>query len=192
MAARGQKFSFMRLVNNAFPNFARDDPNDVDLSPAQADNLLRYQLALPNPRRLGEESILHAGVVGSPALSKKVFKALDKHSIISSSEDKRPVDTTAISKNFAHQLACISVHAQRKLVGLLFFWEEECTRWRLLDLEEENIRKAMQHDHNEHLELAMREVEINKRLLPSERETTTYASARDDEEPPAYTQYQRQ
>jgi hypothetical protein len=39
MAAHGKKFSFGRLINNAFPNFAHDDPNDVNLSPAQADQV---------------------------------------------------------------------------------------------------------------------------------------------------------
>jgi hypothetical protein len=39
MAAHGKKFSFGRLINNAFPNFAHDDSNDVNLSPAQADQV---------------------------------------------------------------------------------------------------------------------------------------------------------
>ncbi|KAF4624565.1 hypothetical protein G7Y89_g13604 [Cudoniella acicularis] len=37
MAAKGKKFSWMRLINNAVPNFARDSKNDVNLSPQQAD-----------------------------------------------------------------------------------------------------------------------------------------------------------
>jgi hypothetical protein len=48
MAGRGRKFSFMRLITNAIPNFSRDDINDVDLTPAQADSLVKYQLALPH------------------------------------------------------------------------------------------------------------------------------------------------
>ncbi|KAF7511933.1 hypothetical protein GJ744_003166 [Endocarpon pusillum] len=171
MAAPGKKFSFMRLVNNAIPNFARDDPNDVDLSPSQADKLVDYQLVLPNPRYLTDESFYVAGIVGSSSLSKKVFRALKKHSMISSSTDEPPVNTAAISRNFANQLPSISVHAQRKLVGLLFFWEEECTRWRMLDLEEDEIKKAIDREgpQNIDLELALEAVQIKKRLLPSER-----------------------
>lgn len=171
MAARGRKFSFMRLVNNAIPNFARDDVNDVDLPLAQADKLIDYQLVLPNPRYLTGESFYVAGIVGSSSLSKKVFKALEKHSIISSSQDQPPVNTAAISRNFAHQLACISVHAQRKLVGMLFLWEEECTRWRMLDLEEKELKEAMDREgsQNTGLALAWEAVQIKKRLLPSER-----------------------
>jgi hypothetical protein len=175
MAARGRKFSFMRLVNNAIPNFARDDMNDVDLSPVQADNLVRYQLSQPDPTRLTEESVQIAGLTTSSQISKKVFKALEKNGIISSSADKIPVNTAGITTNFAHQLACISVHAQRKLVGMLFFWEEECTRWRTLDMEEREIMKAIDSriGSREDLDLALKAIEMKRTMLPSAREDAT-------------------
>ncbi|CZR54353.1 uncharacterized protein PAC_04237 [Phialocephala subalpina] len=213
MAAWGQKFSFMRLINNAVPNFARDDPNDVDLKPGQADALLSYQLALPYPRYLGENAFFVAGIVGSESLSKKVWKALVKHRIIlpipgeekgrkgsvfsigsgsgsrsgsgrresesaSDSVGTAPVggeaitvNTASITKGFASQLAVISVHAQRKLVGLLFFWEEECTRWKLLDEEEREILRAVEEeaDSNMDLTVALQAVELKKKMLPSRR-----------------------
>jgi hypothetical protein len=189
MASQGRKFSFRRLINNAIPNFANDDPDDVNLSPVQADNLVRYQLTQPDPRRLTDQSFLIAGLTDSSTNSKKVFRALEKNSVISSSADKFPVDTSAITKNFANQLACISVHAQRKLVGLLFFWEEECTRWRLLDLEEVEIRKAMGAEgaDSADLNLALKAVDMKKKLLPSERgEATTNVVAGAGHELPAY------
>jgi hypothetical protein len=172
MAAPGRKFSFMRLVNNAFPNFARDDPNDVDLSPTQADNLVRYQLLQSDPTRLTEESVRIAGLTTSPQISKKIYKALEKNGIISRSADRPPVSTAGITRDFAHQLACISVHAQRKVVGLLFFWEEECTRWRMLDVEEEEIRKAVdsRSGNREDLDLARQAIDMKRRMLPSARE----------------------
>lgn len=165
----------MRLVNNAFPNFARDDPNDVDLSVVQANNLVRYQLTQTDPRRLGEQSVFMAGITDRSQTSRKVIKALEKNRIISSSPDKAPVDTAGITKHFANQLAWISVHAQRKLVGMLFFWEEECTRWNKLDLEEKEIIKAMDggDTDNADVELALQAVDIKKKLLPSERADAT-------------------
>ncbi|KUJ20938.1 uncharacterized protein LY89DRAFT_681570 [Mollisia scopiformis] len=204
MAAQGQKFSFMRTINNAVPNFARDDPNDVDLKPAQADALLTYQLALPHPRYLGENAFLVAGLVGSESLSKKVYRALVKHKIISpypgvekerkgsvssmlsfgndraSSSieagsgvggEQMTVNTAGIGKRFASQLAVISVHAQRKLVGMLFFWEEECMRWKLLDEEEKEILRAVEQEGNENrdLNVALEAVEMKKKMLPSKR-----------------------
>jgi len=205
MAARGQKFSFTRLINNAVPNFARDDPNDVDLKPGQADALLGYQLALPHPRYLGENAFFVAAIVGSESMSRKVHKALIKHKIISpypgdekqrkgsiasklsfggggaSSGDaaetasvggeQMTVNTAGIGKGFANQLAVISVHAQRKLVGLLFFWEEECTRWKLLDEEEREILRAVEEEGhgNSDLNVALEAVEMKKKMLPSRR-----------------------
>lgn len=178
MAAKGRRFSFMRLINNAIPNFARDDVNDVDLSPRQADDLVEYQLTLSNPRFLDSGSYYVAGLTDSKSISEKVHKALLKAHVVSAPTADRslsPVITSAIGKNFAHQLSCISVHAQRKLVGLLFFWEEECTRWKLLDQEESEILQAMgqQGMDDRNLDMALRAVEMKKRLLPSKRAEAT-------------------
>ncbi len=184
MAAPGRKFSFSRLINNAIPNFARDDPSDVDLTPTQADNILRYQLSLTYPRYLSELSFFTAGIVGAESLSKKVYKALLKANIIlPAPADGTPkenlvtetVNTAAIGKGFASQLAVISVHAQRKLVGMLFFWEEECMRWKLLDQEEREILHAVQAEGkpNENLSIALEAVEMKKKLLPSQRAEST-------------------
>lgn len=204
MAARGKKFSFMRMINNAVPNFAFDDPNDVDLKPAQADALLAYQLALPHTRYLEENAFFVASIVGSESVSKKVYKALVKNKIIlpypgeerkrkgstasmfsigisksanASTDDKAEggelmtVNTAGIGKGFANQLAVISVHAQRKLVGMLFFWEEECTRWKLLDEQEREILRALEQEGagNQDLSVALEAVEMKKKMLPSKR-----------------------
>ncbi len=165
----------MRLVTNTFLNFANDDPNDVDLSAVQADNLVRYQLIQPDPRRLAEESVFVAGITDSSKNSKTVIKSLRKHGILSSSTVKPPINTAAITKNFANQVAIISVYAQRKLVGMLFFWEDECTRWAKLDLEEEEIIKAMggQVADNEDLAMALKAIDMQKKLLPSQRAEAT-------------------
>ena len=188
----------MRLINNAVPNFARDDPNDVNLSPVQADNLLRYQLVLPHPRYLSETSFFVAGIVGSESLSKKVHKALIKSKIIlpvpedgssqSASEgEQMTVNTAGVTTNFASQLALISVHAQRKLVGLLFFWEEECIRWKLLDAEEKEILTALETGENRDLAVALEAVEMKKKLLPSQRgEGTANVGQGRGHELPAY------
>jgi hypothetical protein len=182
MAARGQKFSWMRMVNNAFPNFARDDPNDVDLTPEQADNLVRYQLAMKHPRYLDEKAFFISGITGAESISKKVHKGLIKANLIlptpkgdsTAEDDKMPVNTNGVTPKFASQMAVISVHAQRKLVGLLFFWEEECTRWNLLDAEEKEILGALEtNDGNRDLSVALAAVEMKRKLLPSQRGEAT-------------------
>lgn len=179
MAAPGKKFSWNHLITNMVPNFARDDPNDVDLKPEQADNLVRYQLQLPHPRYLNESAFFVAGIVGAESLSKKVHKSLVKNKIIlpvpetkAPEEEQMTVNTAGITKHFASQLAIISVHAQRKLVGLLFFWEEELMRWKMLDAEEKEILGALETEAgtgNKDLEVALEAVEMKKKLLPSQR-----------------------
>jgi len=201
MAAPGKKFSFSRLITDMVPNFARDDPNDVNLTPKQADNLLEYQLALPHSRYLQEEAFFVAGIASAESLSKKVHRALVKHKIIlpvpeasssqgATKEETMTVNTFGVTKNFANQIFMISVHAQRKLVGLLFFWEEECTRWQLLDAEGREIQSALDTDgQNEDLEIALAAVEMKKKLLPSQRgEGTANVSSGRGHELPTYAQ----
>jgi hypothetical protein len=198
MAAQDKKFSFNRLVRNAFPNFAKDDKNDVNLSPAQADQLLAYQLATPYPRYLDEKAFFIAGLVDSESLSKKVHKALIKNKIIlpipeSSSSTGQggslTVHTAGVTKGFASQLYMISVHSQRKLVGLLFFWEEECMRWKLLDQEEREILGALETQKgNLDLECALEAARMKMRLLPSKRgEETTNVGQGAGHELPSYS-----
>lgn len=199
MAAKGQKFSFLRMVNNAFPNMAHDDPNDVNLSPQQADNLLAHQLASPSPRYLNEKAFFIGGIAGSESVSKKIHKSLIKHNIILpvpetasplGKNDGVPitVNTGGVTKGFASQMAMISVHAQRKLVGMLFFWEEECTRWNLLDGEEREILSALEsHGENTDLRCALEAVELKRKMLPSRRaEGTANVGAGSGHELPSY------
>jgi hypothetical protein len=188
MAAKGRRFSFARLITNAIPNFARDDVNDVDLTPAQADDLVTHQLSVPDALYLTKDSFFIAGITESRSTSAKVHKALLKAGIIteapsaaaplsgsSSLQRPAPLNTSAISRNFANQLACISIHAQRKLVGMLFFWEEEITRFNLLDTEEAEILGAIEAagGQNPDLEVALRAVQMKRTLVPSKRGEAT-------------------
>lgn len=111
-----------------------------------------------------------------------MYKALLKNGLILPAPDSAPsssttvskedmtVNTAGIGKGFAHQMAVISVHAQRKLVGMLFFWEEECVRWKLLDAEEKEILSALgTNKENVDMACALEAVEMKKKLLPSQR-----------------------
>lgn len=67
--------------------------------------------------------------------------------------------------------------AQRKVIGMLFFWEEEIVRWRLLDDEEQEIRKVMgdaaEKGGNQgalpDLQLALESVRMRRGMRPSRR-----------------------
>jgi hypothetical protein len=162
------------------------------LSPQQADDLVEYQLGLPNPRYLDKSSFYIAKITDNKPYSEKVYNNFLKTGVINEptpDNSKPPVNTAAIGKNFANQHAVISVHAQRKLVGLLFFWEEECTRWKLLDQEEAEILKAIEDGNmeNKDLEMALQAVEMKKKLLPSQRaEHTANVTAGVGHDLPAY------
>jgi hypothetical protein len=69
----------------------------------------------------------------------------------------------------------ISIHAQRKLIGCLFFWEEECVRWKLLDGEEKELLGAMEAERiaevagEKELAVQLEGVRRRMRLVPSSR-----------------------
>lgn len=124
--------------------------------------------------------------MATESLSKKVYKALVKNKIVlpvpevtAGCDETMTVNTGGITKNFANQVAVISVHAQRKLVGLLFFWEEELTRLKLLDQEESEILQALDSEiGNRDLTVALEAIEMKKKLLPSQRGEATANVAR--------------
>ncbi|KAI9784657.1 MAG: hypothetical protein M1835_003538 [Candelina submexicana] len=170
-----KKFSFFRLVQNAFPVFANDDPNDVDPSPQQKDYLFRYQMHQPSPHLLGEYSFFIGGVVGSKQNSPAVYRALKKNGVLSETGEIR---TERITRDFANQVRTVSVHAQRKLVGLLFWWEEEVVRLRLVGEEEKEVEEVLEEltrrgDGNNavgrEVKMLLEGVRRRKALLPSER-----------------------
>ena len=84
------------------------------------------------------------------------------------------IDTRKITSKFVHQLYFISVHAQRKCVGMLFFWEEEVIRLRLLDDEEKEIQSVLKDregmDVPDDLRIALERVRKQKAMMPSDRE----------------------
>lgn len=164
------------------PSFARDNPTNVDVTNTQADSLFRYQLTKPFPRYLDELSFFVGGLVNQKSVSKKMYKTLVKHNLIAAVPEAGTADdvtcptvyTNNITKEFAKHFYFLSVHAQRRLVGLMFFWEEECMRWRILAEEEREILLAMdQEGENSDLGVALAAVEMKKKMMPSIRAEAT-------------------
>ena len=105
--------------------------------------------------------------------SRQIYRALQKNAVLH--PETGVVDTSKITKHFANQLATISVHTQRKLIGLLFFWEEEVMRWRLLDEEDGEVQVAMDACDGDgrprgDLEIARQSIEVRRKLAPSLRQ----------------------
>ncbi len=200
-------FSLWNMVQNMNPVFHNDSKQDVDLQPQVMDDLLRYHLTLPHPRYLDANSIKIAGICDNIKTAQKTLKALIKNGYVQAGPDSPlspssagasappppespvTVNTHIIDRHFSSRLAIIPVHSQRRLISLLFFWEEECNRWRALDREEAEIRQAMKTSDSHDLKVALDSVLLKQRLLPSMRSEgagTTVPPGR-EEQLPSYT-----
>ena len=131
-------FSFTRFANAAVPNFFSDESTErmAELTPQRRDMFYMHQITSSNPYALDERSLYVAGIADSESVSKKVHRSLQKHEILAADG---AVDTYKIGPRFTHQVARLDVHRQRDLVGMLFWWEEECQRLRKLDAEETEL-----------------------------------------------------
>ena len=185
-----KKFSFSRFINNAVPNLAAAPRND-DLTLAEQDQLFEFQLRLPNPAQLSELSYFAGSITSSKTVSSQIHAALLKNNVLSATSPA--VKTNAITSKFAHQLPIISSFGQRKLVNLLFFWEAEQQRWRVLEDEEKDIETVLEAERSTGgvvgtLETRLKELEGLIKLKPSIRSEM----ARDAEVLPAYEDVQTQ
>jgi hypothetical protein len=129
--------------------------------------------------------------------SARIHKELTKAGIIDHSHPLG-IDTSKITSKIVSQLSFVSVKAQRKTVGMLFFWEEECIRWRLLEQEKTEIEEAMKQGGVEahvkgELEMKLQQVKMRMGMRPSHRKdeqsggtTMSGAEGQGDVAPPEY------
>jgi hypothetical protein len=175
---------FNKMMQNMFPNSAANAKDDIDPTPEQMDNIIKYQLTLAHPWYLDPETIYIAGIVDERSIAAQVHRQLVKnHFVLEAPKTKDPpdsaaatpmtVDTFKIDKHFQNKVPTISIHAARKLVALLFFWEEEVNRWRKLDQEEAEVRALLETATEQHavedLNVALESVLMRKKMLPSQR-----------------------
>lgn len=175
-----RKLSLTGFLNNLFPYSPPSTSKDADMSPTEMDNLIKFQLGLRHPRYLDQYALVIAKVVDQEQ-AKYTYNALVAHGFVTpppgkdeTNLDPSPmtVNTHIIGKDFAMKLKKIGLRAHRRIVGLLFFWEEECNRWRILDQQENEILEAMRSPsgaESEDLKMALQAVRIKKMLLPGER-----------------------
>ncbi|KAL6252936.1 hypothetical protein RBB50_000655 [Rhinocladiella similis] len=131
-------FSFTRFAHAAVPNFFADESpvRTADLTTYRRDMCYMHQIASLDPYALDERSFYVSGVVDSESVSRKVYKALKKYTILGTDG---VVDTYKIGPRFPHQLAMLNIPRQKELIGMLFWWEEECQRLRKLNAEEKEL-----------------------------------------------------
>jgi hypothetical protein len=105
--------------------------------------------------------------------ARSVFRSCTKVGVIDAITGQP--DTTKIDKSLVSKIGIIPVPKQRELVNMLFWWEEELTRWRLLDEEEAEIVKAISardngaQDGEAELQERLRVIEAKRGVVPSLR-----------------------
>ena len=166
--------SLLRRLSIPFPTWQRRPSHTIeDELPSQLkDDLFRLHLGSANFARLDEHSLITADIC-TKTYAEKVLKACHNTGIINP-DTGHPV-TEVINRTIVKEMPVISVTKQRMLVMLLFFWEEEVVRWRLLSSEESEIRQRLREDglsqgYRAELEYAMKMVLAKKRVLPSMRD----------------------
>lgn len=113
-----------------------------------------------------------------------VFRSLTTHSVI---DAQGHPDTAKIDRTLVSKIAIISVPKCRELVNMLFWWEEELTRWRLLDEAAREIEGAIGEGLEERagLEERLAVVHAKRRVLPSLRRSDGTLKS-EGGEPPGY------
>lgn len=211
MAPKDDRPMFSRITDRFFFGEFVLQPNDQnpDLEPDEKESLFKYQIEQAQPEYLTPTSFAKAGIIQGENVrgmfssddgeSKKIHKALISLEILpdpsaaekaTSSSTIAPVDTTRIDKRFTNKLYFVSIRGQRRLVGMLFFWEEECTRWRLLDEEMREVEQAIEQaplDMRAELEMRREAIRMKKRQSPKERSHAVTHDA-----PPNYQHNERQ
>jgi hypothetical protein len=147
---RRYSFSLGRFILNAVPNFA--NTGSPSISPEELDRVFSFQQSLNPPRKLTPASLVVAKIVDEEKTGGWVIKRLQKLGILSLDASDLPaspyVVTPKIGPNFANQVPWISSYAQKRLVWLLFDWEEECRRWDVLEAEERELKTIIaEHRH---------------------------------------------
>jgi hypothetical protein len=183
---RNLRISFSRLILNAVPNFANNTPElDASLSLDEQDILFVYQTSgslKPGKSHLDLEaaSFRCGGVTESENVSRRIYNTLLKLGIIfptSAPNAPNPygIDTNRITTEFTHKLAFLGVPSQRKVIGLLFFWEQEAVRLHLLEQEEAGLEELIREIEGRNevvgqdLWIAQKRVKMEKDFIPSER-----------------------
>jgi len=160
-------------------------PTD-DLSGPARDSLFLSQLEKPDPTALNAESLFTAKICETHYYANSVFKDCQKYGIIDSAGHP---DTSKINRSMVNRIGIISVPKQRELVNMLFFWEEELMRWRLLDQEAAEIEQAINTTENVDLHTSemqdrLTAVKAMKRVVPSGRKQD--GTLKEERDPPAY------
>ena len=117
--------------------------------------------------------------VDTKYIAKRVTSSCHGAGIINAATGQ-PV-TSNIDRSMVSKMATIAVPKQRELIKMLFYWEEELVRWRLLCEEESRLQTrldALGSDSDERVGLkeSIRVAQAKKRVPPSLRDKTGHSA----------------
>lgn len=192
--------SFIRRLSNN-PFHSATSSNDKlkwgsdELHPLAKDEVFKWKVGSKDFARLDEECLIRADIVANHSRAKTVMKHTHRIGIIDA-ETGAP-NTSKIDRNMLSEMPILGVVKQRDLIKLLFFWEEECTRWRLLGDEEKEIEQQLEADdlaegYKVQLQEALKMVQAKKKVLPSLRDESGNVKAVQNEQLPSYEEARRQ
>jgi hypothetical protein len=166
------------------PNMANS--GNPEFSTEETDKIFDFQITNPEPKKLTASTLYIANITPHQSIAEKTYKRLIKEGMLI--ENPPAVNTKKIGKNLTNQFSFLPIFGQKRLVCLLFDWEEELMRWRLLEEEEEEIKVVLAEErgsggHAGELEKRLLEIEGLKKLKPSMRSGV----ARQGETLPSYT-----
>ncbi|EME45432.1 hypothetical protein DOTSEDRAFT_52711 [Dothistroma septosporum NZE10] len=166
-------FNIWTFANNAVPSMMKDsslDPGHISLP--QKDLVFLHQTIRPpgdahSPYAFDDQTFYASQIIWHKTVSKDVYKKLKKTGVLDS---EGVVHTQNIGGNLTHDLAKIPAYRQKQLIDLLFWWEEECQRFRKLFEEraelERLVREGGGEGYGEMLERVVRKIKTR----PSERD----------------------
>lgn len=144
----------MNFIGSAFSlgHTSLDAEADATLPPELQDRVFNYQLnQAAKFRYLESPAYVLADVIMKSDLkfAKKIDDRLHAMGVLATDD---PINTSKIEASFNRELLFLSVPSQRRLIGLLFFWEEEIERWNRF----EEHRDHASEDHRAMIDAEMR------------------------------------
>lgn len=149
------------------------DPGHI--SNVQQDSVYLYQLQLPNPCALTEETLYVSKIIDHESVSRKVFQQLKKLDLLTVDNE---VTTAAFGnptfgKEFTHSLAMIPASRQKHIVDFLFWWDDETRRLHKLfeEKQELTVLRASSQDaaRSDYFQLLLDRLQLKIQTRPSQR-----------------------
>jgi hypothetical protein len=162
------------------------------LSPGDLDRLFDFQTSLANPKQLSAATLYIMGVTDTERKATKTVAKLVEIGVLSKGDAASQggyVNTRNIGSQFAHQIYILPKWALKRLICVLFAWEEELMRWRMLEEEKTDLQAIIEEERREgggqigHLEVRVLEINGLWRLAPSLREGRRVQRGLDEELP---------